>query len=95
MHLRQDLELSAFCGIHGIYIPAFSASGMPVMGKAVILNETCRYLWENLYPLTTFTLTDAANLLVGEYEIELEVATEDCKTILTEWIKMGMVLRDE
>ncbi len=91
MHLRKDLSIRHTCGLHVIYVPAFSPSGRPIQGTLVDLNETGVFLWEQLQPKDHFTLQDMADILQKEYEIDPETAMEDCQDTLTEWTEMGLV----
>ena len=58
--------------------------------KLVSLNETAAFLWEKLEG-KEFTAQDMADLLVGEYDVTMDVALPDSEKLLASWTQMGLV----
>ena len=76
------------CGEH-IIIPAGTEN--VDFSKIISLNPTAAYLWENAAKRESFTVEDLAELLLEEYEVEKEIALEDCQLIAETWKEMGLV----
>lgn len=58
--------------------------------KLVALNESAAYLWREVEG-TDFTTTTLAELLVEEYGIDSETATNDATAVAKSWIEAGIV----
>lgn len=58
--------------------------------KMISLNSSAAYLWQSVVD-KEFTVEDLANLLVEKYEIDMEVATRDSKSLAEKWIEAGIV----
>ena len=58
--------------------------------KIISMNPTAAYLWENVATMEEFTIEDMVQLLLKEYEVEENVAREDCRLITERWIEMGL-----
>lgn len=59
--------------------------------RIVSLNPTAAYLWENVAEKENFSIDDMVQLLLNEYEVEENVALEDCKLIAERWAEMGLL----
>ena len=57
----------------------------------ISLNPTAAYLWENIAGKESFTVEDMAELLLKEYDVEKEIALEDCALIAERWAEMGLI----
>lgn len=57
----------------------------------ISLNPTAAYLWENIAGKESFTVEDMAELLLKEYDVEKEIALEDCVLIAERWAEMGLI----
>lgn len=90
MKINRDFELQNVCGEH-ILIAAGDES--IDFNRIISFNPTLAFLWEKLATADDFTIEDMAALLCSEYEIEEEIAREDCELIVEEWIKMGIAER--
>jgi len=58
--------------------------------KLISLNSTAAFLWKKLADKDEFTAEDMAQLLVEEYEIEMELALTDSKNLCQAWIDAGV-----
>ena len=80
--------MQVVCGEH-IIIPA-GAENVD-FSKIISLNPTAAYLWENVAKKESFSVEDMVELLLAEYEVEREIALEDCNLIAETWKEMGLV----
>ena len=87
MKLKKGFELRDVCGEKVII-----AQGLENLdfSKLINLNESAAYLWENLQD-KDFTVEDMAALLCKEYEVDLQQATTDCKTLVANWKAQGLI----
>ena len=88
MRIRKGLQLQNVCGEH-IIIPA-GEENMD-FSQIISLNPTAAYLWENIAEKEEFSIEDMVELLLAEYEVEENVALEDCKLIAERWSEMGLI----
>ena len=88
MRIRKGLQLQNVCGEH-IIIPA-GEENMD-FSQIISLNPTAAYLWENIAEKEDFSIEDMVELLLAEYEVEENVALEDCKLIAERWSEMGLI----
>ncbi len=58
--------------------------------KLISLNSTAAYLWEELVG-KEFTVEDAAQLLVDQYEIDMELALADSAKLCEAWKNAGVL----
>lgn len=87
MKLKKGFELRDVCGEKVVI-----AQGLENLdfSKLINLNESAAYLWENLQD-KDFTYEDMADLLCKEYEVTVEKAVEDCKILVADWKKQGLI----
>jgi hypothetical protein len=88
MKIKKGFQLQNVCGEH-IIIPAGEEN--IDFSRIISLNPTAAYLWENVVKSENFTVEDMAQLLLEEYEVEEDVALEDCKLIAECWAEMGLL----
>ena len=88
MKIKKGFQLQNVCGEH-IIIPAGEEN--IDFSQIISLNPTAAYLWENVAEKENFTIEDMAQLLLAEYEVEEEIALEDCKLIAECWNEMGLI----
>ena len=88
MKIKEGFEIQNVCGEH-IIVPA----GVDNVdySKIISLNETAAYLWENVVGKSSFTIDDMVALLLAEYEVEEEIAREDCNSIAERWKEMELL----
>ena len=87
MKIKQGFELQNVCGEY-IIVP----TGIENVdySKIISLNETAAYLWEGCCALDSFTVDTMVELLTREYEVEDNIAREDCEKIIACWAEMGL-----
>lgn len=87
MKIKPGFELQNVCGEY-IIVP----TGIENVdySKIISLNETAAYLWEECCTLDRFTIDTMVELLTREYEVEEDIAREDCEKIIARWIEMGL-----
>ena len=88
MKIKKGFQLQNVCGEH-IIIPAGEEN--IDFSHIISLNPTAAYLWEKIAEKAEFTIEDMVQLLLDEYEVEEDVALEDCKLIAERWAEMGLV----
>lgn len=88
MKIKEGFEIQNVCGEY-IIVPA----GVENVdySKIISLNETAAYLWENVAAKASFTIDDLVELLLAEYEVEEEIAREDCELIVERWKEMELL----
>lgn len=57
--------------------------------KLISLNSTAAFLWKALEG-KEFTVAEMAQLLVDEYEIDMELALKDSENLCNSWIEAGI-----
>ena len=88
MKIKKGLQLQNVCGEHRV-IPA-GEENMD-FSHIISLNPTAAYLWENVAEKEDFTVEDMVQLLLAEYEVEEDIASEDCNLIAERWKEMGLI----
>ena len=88
MKIKEGFEIQNVCGEH-IIVPA-GADNIDY-SRIISLNETAAYLWQNVVGKPSFTIDDMVALLLAEYEVEEDVAREDCEMIIERWKEMELV----
>ena len=88
MKIKEGFQLQNVCGEH-IIIPAGEEN--VDFSHIISLNTTAAYLWENIAEKAEFIIEDMVQLLLEEYEVEEDVALEDCKLIAERWAEMGLI----
>ena len=88
MKIKKGFEIQNVCGEY-IIVPA-GADNVDY-SKIISLNETAAYLWENVAPKESFDIEEMVALLLAEYEVEEEIAREDCEMIIERWKEMELL----
>ena len=88
MRIKEGFEIQNVCGEH-IIVPA-GADNIDY-SRIISLNETAAYLWQSVVGKPSFTIDDMVALLLAEYEVEEDVAREDCEMIIERWKEMELV----
>ena len=57
----------------------------------ISLNSTAASLWEGVSKMEAFTIDDMVKMLLDEYDVEEEIAREDCGLIIERWNEMGLI----
>lgn len=87
MKIKKGFVLREMCGENIV-----TGEGMEHINfnKLISLNSTAAFLWRKLADKDEFTAEDMAQLLVEEYEIEMELALTDSKNLCQAWIDAGV-----
>lgn len=87
MKIKKGFELQNVCGEY-IIVP----TGIENIdySKIISLNETAAYLWEGCCKIDNFTIDTMVEMLMREYEVEEDIAREDCEKIIARWIEMEL-----
>lgn len=88
MKIKEGFEIQNVCGEH-IIVPA-GAENVDY-SRIISLNETAAYLWQSVADKPSFTIDDMVALLLAEYEVEEDIAREDCEMIVERWKEMELV----
>ena len=88
MRIKEGFEIQNVCGEY-IIVPA----GVENVdySRIISLNETAAYLWQNVADKPSFTIDDMTALLLAEYDVEENIAREDCALIIERWKEMELV----
>ena len=88
MKIKEGFEIQNVCGEY-IIVP--TGADNVDYSKIISLNETAAYLWENVAPKESFDIEEMVSLLLAEYEVEEEIAREDCEMIIERWKEMELL----
>ena len=88
MKLKEGFELQHVCGE-----PIIIAAGAENVdySRIISLNDTAAFLWKGVAGKESFTIDDMVQLLLAEYEVEEQIAREDCAIITERWKEMGLL----
>jgi len=86
MKIRNGFVLREMCGENIV-----TAEGMENINfnKLISLNSTAAFLWKTLEG-KEFTVEEMAQLLVDEYEIDMELALTDSRNLCKAWTDAGI-----
>ena len=86
MKIKDGFVLREMCGEHIV-----AAEGLQNINfnKLISLNSTAAFLWKALEN-KEFTVEDMAQLLVDEYEIDMELASKDSASLIKAWLDAGI-----
>lgn len=87
MKVKKGFELRQICGEN--IIMAYGVENID-FNKVISLNESAAYLWNEIEG-KDFDADMLAKLLRQEYEVDEQTAARDAKTLLDEWVKVGLV----
>lgn len=86
MKIKDGFVLREMCGE---YIVAAEGLQNINFNKLISLNSTAAFLWKALEN-KEFTVEDMAQLLVDEYEIDMELASTDSANLIKAWLDAGI-----
>ena len=86
MKIKDGFVLREMCGE---YIVAAEGLQHINFNKLISLNSTAAFLWKALEN-KEFTVEDMAQLLVDEYEIDMELASTDSASLIKAWLDAGI-----
>lgn len=86
MKIKEGFVLREMCGENIV-----AAEGLQHINfnKLISLNSTAAFLWKALEG-KEFTAESMAQLLVDEYEIDMELALKDSENLCKSWIEAGV-----
>lgn len=86
MKIKNGFVLREMCGENIV-----SGEGLEHINfnKLISLNSTAAFLWKALEG-KEFTAEEMAQLLVDEYNIDLELALTDSKRLMQSWLEAGI-----
>lgn len=88
MKIKNGLVLRQVCGENVIVGEGLGAINF---GKMLALNETAAWLWQQAVAMGDFTVDALAQKLCDEYEVSLDEAKADVKSIVAEWQNVGVL----
>lgn len=87
MKIVDGFKLREVCG-EFVVVP--EGSKLVNFNKMLSLNGSAAFLWKAVEG-KDFDVQTLADLLVGEYEIDSDVALSDAGKILDKWVEIGVV----
>lgn len=88
MKIKEGFEIQNVCGE---YIVVPTGAENVDYSKIISLNETAAYLWNGVSGKESFTTDDMVQLLLEEYDVEENIALEDCELIVARWREMELL----
>ena len=88
MKIKNGFVLRQVCGENVIVGEGLGAINF---GKMLALNETAAWLWQQAVAMGDFTVDALAQKLCDEYEVSLDEAQADVKSIVDEWTAVGVI----
>lgn len=88
MKIKNGFVLRQVCGENVIVGEGLGAIDF---GKMLALNETAAWLWQQAVAMGDFTVDALAQKLCDEYEVSLDEAKADVKSIVDEWQNVGVL----
>lgn len=88
MRIKNGFVLRQVCGENVIVGEGLGAINF---GKMLALNETAAWLWQQAVAMDNFTIDTLAQKLCDEYEVSLDEAQADVKSIVDEWTAVGVI----
>jgi len=86
MEIKKGFELRSICGEN--LIVAYGLDNVD-FSKVISLNESAADIWKAMVG-KTFTLADAVQVVLDNYEVDEATATKDVEALLQEWINVGI-----
>ena len=86
MKIKEGFVLREMCGE---YIVAAEGLQNINFNKLISLNSTAAFLWKELEG-KEFTTESMAQLLVDEYEIDMDLALTDSANLIKSWVEAGI-----
>ena len=88
MRIKNGFVLRQVCGENVIVGEGLGAINF---GKMLALNETAAWLWQQAVAMSDFTVDALAQKLCDEYEVSVDEAQADVKSIVAEWQNVGVI----
>ena len=87
MKIKDGFILRSICGE---YIVVGEGLAQVNFNKMLSLNESAAYLWKEVTG-REFTKEDLVQLLLDQYEVSREQASQDVDKLVETWLKEGVV----
>ncbi len=88
MKAKKGFKLRQICGENIIVADGIENIDF---SSIISMNESSAYLWQAIQDKELFTIEELATLLTEQYKVEEATALEDCKTLLDQWVKAGIL----
>ena len=88
MKIKKGFELQDVCEEY-ILVPTDVEDAES--DKLISLDPVAALLWAGVSKMESFTIVDMGKILLNEYEVEEEIAREDCVLIVERWDEMGII----
>lgn len=88
MKIKKGFKLRNVCGEYVIVAEGIENIDFT---NIISMNESSAYLWNNIQHLEYFDDKTLMNLLTKEYSVTSEVALNDSKKIIKNWLKASII----
>ena len=89
MKAKKRFTLRNVCGE---YIIVAEGKENIDFSNIISLNESSAYLWKKIQNMDSFSIEDLAKFLMEEYDVDMETAIADSKSLAKLWVSIGIVI---
>lgn len=89
MKAKKRFTLRNVCGE---YIIVAEGKENIDFSNIISLNESSAYLWKKIQNMDSFSIEDLAKFLMEEYDVDMETAIADSKSLAEQWVAIGIVI---
>ena len=89
MKAKKRFTLRNVCGE---YIIVAEGKENIDFSNIISLNESSAYLWKKIQNMDSFSIEDLAKFLMEEYDVDMETAIADYKSLAEQWVSIGIVI---
>ncbi|WP_315545517.1 PqqD family protein [Prevotella koreensis] len=89
MKAKKRFTLRNVCGE---YIIVAEGKENIDFSNIISLNESSAYLWKKIQNMDSFSIEDLAKFLMEEYDVDMETAISDSKSLAEQWVSIGIVI---
>lgn len=89
MKAKKRFTLRNVCGE---YIIVAEGKENIDFSNIISLNESSAYLWKKIQNMDSFSIEDLAKSLMEEYDVDMETAIADSKSLAEQWVSIGIVI---
>lgn len=89
MKAKKRFTLRNVCGE---YIIVAEGKENIDFSNIISLNESSAYLWKKIQNMDSFSIEDLAKFLMEEYDVDMETAIADSKSLAKQWVSIGIVI---
>lgn len=89
MKAKKRFTLRNVCGE---YIIVAEGKENIDFSNIISLNESSAYLWKKIQNMDSFSIEDLAKFLMEEYDVDMETAIADSKSLVEQWVSIGIVI---